>query len=176
MNTKILAKVNNVAIEAIEESRGKLIPIKPICEALGIDESAQRRKLRDDDFLCSTAVLSTAVAADGKQREMLCLPFEFIFGWLFTINPGNVKEEARAAVSRYRIECYRVLFRHFALRSEFIAQKNEDVERAIALHENIRAEFHTAKRRMKEAENELNRVRKITFEEWRAKNRQLELF
>lgn len=35
------------------------------------------------------------VAADGKQREMLCLPIRYVFGWLFTINPANVNEEAR---------------------------------------------------------------------------------
>jgi hypothetical protein len=89
MSTKVLARVNGIAIQAIEDQKEKLIPIRPICEALGIDESAQRRKLQEDDFLSSVTVLSTATGSDGKQYEMVCLPHEFIFGWLFTINPKN---------------------------------------------------------------------------------------
>jgi hypothetical protein len=176
MSTKILAKVNGIAIQAIEENRNKLIPIKPICEALGIDEDAQRRKLYDDDFLGSTAVLSTVVAADGKQREMVCLPYEFIFGWLFTINPKNVKPEAQEAVARYRIECYRVLFHHFTQMADFITQKNGKIEELLDAYQETQTEFHTAKNRMADAKNELNRVRKITFEEWQAENSQLKLF
>lgn len=53
------------------------------------------------------------VAADGKQREMLCLPIRYVFGWLFTINPANVNEEAREALTAYQHECYEALYRHF---------------------------------------------------------------
>ena len=112
MKTKTIARVNNVAILAGNDSE-KLVPIKPICEALGIDRKAQQDKIREDEFLSSVGVLSTATGADGKQYEMFCLPLEFIFGWLFTINPKNVKEEAQEAVRQYRIECYRVLYNHF---------------------------------------------------------------
>ena len=113
MTTKTLVKVNNVPIQVIEDKAQIMVPIRPICDALGIDEESQRKKLREDDFLNSVAVLSTATGGDGKQYEMLCLPHEFIFGWLFTINPKNVKEEAREAVAKYRIECYRALYMNF---------------------------------------------------------------
>jgi len=113
MTTKTLVKVNNVPIQVVEDNAQIMVPIKPICEALGIDEEAQRQKLKDDDFLNSITMLSKVVASDGKEREMVCLPHEFIFGWLFTINPKNVKEEAREAVAKYRIECYRALYMNF---------------------------------------------------------------
>ena len=87
----------------------KLVPIKPICEALGIDYASQFTKIKNDEDLSSTVVLSTIVATDGKEREMVCLPMEFIFGWLFTINPKNVKPEAQEAVRTYRMQCYHVL-------------------------------------------------------------------
>lgn len=32
----------------------KLVPIKPICEALGIDRKAQQDKIREDEFLSSS--------------------------------------------------------------------------------------------------------------------------
>lgn len=52
MKTKTIARVNNVAILAGNDSE-KLVPIKPICEALGIDRKAQQDKIREDEFLSS---------------------------------------------------------------------------------------------------------------------------
>lgn len=43
MTTSIIARVNNVDIMSISDER--LVPIKPICEALGIDSEAQRQKI-----------------------------------------------------------------------------------------------------------------------------------
>jgi len=80
METKILAKVNNVSIILTRENNRKLIPIRPICEALRIDEDVQNRKLKEDDFLNSVATLRVATGSDGKQYQMVCLPYEFIFG------------------------------------------------------------------------------------------------
>jgi hypothetical protein len=71
--------VNNVDIVAANNAE-KLVPIKPICEALGIDAKVQRSKIQDDPDLCSIGVLSTSIGADGKQYEMYCLPIQFVFG------------------------------------------------------------------------------------------------
>lgn len=173
MNTKTVAKVNHVSIQLISDNKEKLVPIKPICEALGIDEDAQRRKLQEDEFLNSTTVLSTVVAADGKNREMVCLPFEFIFGWLFTINPKNVKEEAREAVSKYRIECYRALYKHFSSQAEFLSEKQSLLDQQLEYVEMVKNEFSSAKSRLSEAQKKLSEARSLTYEDWENNNRQL---
>jgi hypothetical protein len=111
METKIITRVNNVDIIATSDEQ--LVPIRPICEALGIDVERQRRKIQEDEDLNSTAALTPAVGADGKEREMLCLPIRYIFGWMFTINPKNVKPEAQEAVRIYRRKCYDALYSHF---------------------------------------------------------------
>ena len=59
-------------------------------------------KIQSHPILGSTGVLSTLVASDGKAREMYCIPFEFVFGWLFTINPANVKEESKESLIKYQ--------------------------------------------------------------------------
>mgnify|MGYP001077839920 CR=1 FL=1 len=41
METKIIAKVNNIAIIASNEPE-KFVPIKPICDILGVDVDSQR--------------------------------------------------------------------------------------------------------------------------------------
>ena len=172
--TKIskVATVNNVAIMMTGD---ELIPLKPICEALGIDFDSQRQKLKEDDFLSSTTVLSTAVGADGKDREMLCLPQEFIFGWLFTINPKNVKEEAREAVAKYRIECYRALYEHFASAKKFLASQRESINLLIDQRKEAKLNFNKAKSIFDAVERELDVMRHVTEEEWRQNNNVLKL-
>lgn len=105
MNTKTVAVINQTNILVIEDG-GKLVPIKPICEALGIQFPTQKEKIEKDEILGSKTSLNVAVAADGKNREMFCIPLKYVFGWLFSINPANVKEEARDAVLKCRQECY----------------------------------------------------------------------
>jgi len=166
METKNLAKVNEVAIQLVTDNGSKLVPIKPICEALGIDFDSQRKKLNEDDLLNSTTVLSTAVGADGKDREMLCLPLKYVFGWLFTINPKNVKEEAREAVAKYREKCYDVLYDYFAGQSEYLELKNKMVEDKLIAYDNIREDFKSAEKRLREAKVELYRAKDFTYEDW----------
>ena len=155
MNETQITKVNNVAIVSLTENGNTLIPIKPICEALGIDEDAQRRKLQEDEFLNSTTVLSTVVAADGKNREMVCLPLEFVFGWLFTINPKNVKPEAQDAVRQYRLQCYKALFEYFTEPQTFLSQKQKQMENHVTAYQEKQANFRNAKREMDEAKKKL---------------------
>ena len=45
----IAAKINNQDLVIISENTSKLVPIKPICAALGIDFKSQYAKLKDDE-------------------------------------------------------------------------------------------------------------------------------
>lgn len=113
MENHFITKINGTDIVTVDRDGEVLVPIKPICDALGIEDAAQRVKIQNDDFLASTGSIIESVAADGKTREMFALPLKFIYGWLATINPGKVAPEAREAVSRYRRECYEVLYDYF---------------------------------------------------------------
>ena len=54
------------------------------------------------------------VASDGKIRETLTLPLEFLNGFLFTISHKRLKDkEARKKLLVYKKECYKVLFQYF---------------------------------------------------------------
>lgn len=171
---KTIGVVNSVKILMMENGE-KLIPIKPICEALGIDIESQRKKIKDDDFLSSTAVLSTAVGGDGKDREMFCLPLKYIFGWLFTINPKNVKEEAREAVTQYRVECYDVLYRHFTKYQDFVVDRSKKTDYYYDRYRDAQKSFKDARDVMQKAQVELDRVRRFTFEEYELAGDQLAL-
>lgn len=173
MNEIQITKVNNVSIVSLSENGNKLIPIKPICEALGVDVESQRKKIFNDEILSSTTVLSTVVAADKKERVMLCLPLEFTFGWLFTINPKNVAPEAKESVTRYKLECYKALYEYFAEPQTFLAQKQKVIEKYVATYQEKKSNFKNAKTEMYEAQANLNKVMAVTIDDWRENNRQL---
>ena len=44
---------------------------------------------------------------------MVCLPLDYLNGWLFKINANRYKGDRRALIIKYQKECYRVLARHF---------------------------------------------------------------
>lgn len=115
MSKRHIATINGVEIFAeIPENGNVFVPIKPICTALGIDDKRQRDKIQEDDILASVGGLRSSTGADGKQYEMYCLPLEYIYGWIFTINPKNVAETAKEGIKKYRRECYDALYHHFA--------------------------------------------------------------
>lgn len=172
LNTREIAKVNNVAIMAGNDPK-KLVPIKPICEALGIDYARQFQKLKDDEDLGPIIGLTPTVAADGKIREMVCLPMEFIFGWLFTINPKNVKPEVQEAVRTYRMQCYHVLYEDFASYASFVNQKQKRQAEDWVRIQILKREFHEAKNKLAKATKQMNMTVDYSFEQWKANGKQL---
>lgn len=151
METKIIARVNNVDIVATSDEQ--MVPIRPICEALGIAYERQSTKLKEHPILSSTVTLKVMVAADGKNREMLCLPVRYVFGWLFTINPANVNEESRETLIAYQQKCYDALYSHF-----FGSQKRqlEQNQIEISLLEEL-ADLNQQQQQLKQTINEKRR-------------------
>lgn len=116
--TTTIAIVNKSSITAIATANDTVIPMRPICEAIGVNFSFQLKRAKQHPILSSTMVTVTTVGADGKDREMVCLPLEFIYGWLFTIDSTLVTPHAREAVINYQRECYRALYNHFTTKLE----------------------------------------------------------
>lgn len=157
--TNPITKINGVEIVTVEKDGTIYVPIKPICDAIGVDARAQRDKIQSDEILSSTGVLSTSVGGDGKEREMFCLPLKYVYGWLFTINPKNVAESAREKVARYRRECYDVLYEHFTgSMRRTIETNNAEIELLKEINAAI-ADEKEAKSRKKKAEENLAKLR-----------------
>ncbi len=171
---KIVTRIQEVNIMLIDGAE-KLVPVKPICEALGIDSKSQMDKIQNDEILGSTTVLSTSVGADGREREMSCIPFKFVFGWLFTINPKNVKPEAREHIIKYRLECYEALFNYFTDMGKFLEKKQKALEKQIEEVERIRCDYSDQKKLLANAKKTLNDIKEMTFEEWQMNKRQLSI-
>jgi hypothetical protein len=92
------------------------VPIRPICDFLGVSWTGQRRRINRDAVL-SGEVRSVNVTftepARTRQISMLCLPLDFVSGFLFGINPDRTKPEIKEKLVRYQRECYKVLAEAF---------------------------------------------------------------
>lgn len=109
----ISVQFNNQTLLATLVNDVPHVALKPICENLGIDWDSQRKRIERHPVLNSTTVMITAVAQDGKLREMLMMPIKFLNGWLFGIDASRVKTEAKETVIKYQRECFEVLANHF---------------------------------------------------------------
>ena len=170
-----VAKINGTDIVVIENGE-KRVAVKPICQALGINYTTQLERLQKDPILSSSIVpLKGTVAADGKQREMITIPFKFVFGWLFRIDNRNVKPEARDAVMQYQLECYNALYNHFTELDDYLKFRDERAGEVWQKVEMARDDFKLARNRLEAYKKEFAEFRAMTFEKYREQKRQLAL-
>ena len=98
------------------------VPLKPLCELIGVDWEAQRQRVGRDPILSeimSTCVIQADISetADTTRRpktsQMITLPLSHLNGWLFGINANRVKKSIRESLLRYQRDCYNVLYEAF---------------------------------------------------------------
>ena len=95
-----------------------LVPIRPLCDFMGVSWSPQLRRINRDPVLSEVMERVTVTVTDSYRtigREMVCLPIEYLNGWLFGINAERVKAEVRDKVIAYQKDCYLVLYNAFKL-------------------------------------------------------------
>ena len=170
-----VAIVNKQKIQVLVENGNEFVPIRPICDALGIDAKSQRDRIKRDQILSSVGVTMTSTGADGKNYEMTVLPLRFIFGWLFTIDSNLVKEESREAVVRYQLECYNALYNHFKSYVDFVDFRQEQIDEALVKYDEARADFSGAKNKLREARELLDEKRQINYQSFLNNTRQTQL-
>jgi hypothetical protein len=174
-STTTVAIVNKQKIQVLVENGNEFVPIRPICDALGIDAKSQRDRIKRDQILSSTEVTMTSVGADGKNREMTVLPLRFVFGWLFTIDSNLGKEESRPIVLQYQLECYNALYDHFKSYVDFVDFRQEQIDEALIKYDEARTAFSGAKTKLKEAREEFDEKRQIDYQSFLDSKRQLKL-
>jgi len=95
------------------------VPLRPLCAYLKLSWPGQFERTRRDDVfgpeLISVRMTRTEKSGRGQGgRVILCLPLEFLPGWLTGIETGRIKDDTLAAkITRYRRECFRVLWQAF---------------------------------------------------------------
>lgn len=173
MNTTSVAIVNGISLQVVASEREQLVAVKPVCEILGVNYTTQVEKLKAHPIFGSVIPLRGTTGADGKTYQMLCIPLQFFPGWLFSINPDNVKEEARENLIKYQLECNKVLFDFFFSRVDFSRKKEVAVTKAKEICDEKAEQLQIAKSELKVAQNQLDKALALTFEQWQADRSQL---
>lgn len=101
-------------LEAVEHDGRILVSLRRACECLGLDYSAQRKRISDKDRCpWATVVMTATVALDGKDREQVLIDIDTLPIWLATVEASRVDESIREKLKTYQCECARVLRDHF---------------------------------------------------------------
>jgi hypothetical protein len=121
------------------------VPLKVMCEHIGIDGEGQRAKLArlaESGLKWPVAFMMKVTASDGKRYDTACLPVDSVPMWAATVDISRVeKTETRALLIAYQDEAARVLARavkgeqssfpmdearlRYIIREELLAQQAE---------------------------------------------------
>ena len=106
-------------IIAVRVNEGSVfVPVRPICDLVGVSWPSQYNRIKRDAVLSQEAVslsvfVTNTQGVTGQQRDMTCLPLDYVSGFLFGINADRVSADIREKLIRYQRECYRVLAEAF---------------------------------------------------------------
>lgn len=109
------------------------VPIRPICDYLGLSWAGQRQRIHRDEILAEVSS-ECVIHSQGQGRAMLCLPLDYLNGWLFGVNASRVKPEIKASLLRYQRECYRILADAFLPPTLNVRPATSDDQALVQLH------------------------------------------
>ena len=97
-------------LTAVRTGDGRIfVPVRPIVERLGLNWSGQYSRLRRDPLLSEEQRVCVIQTRQRGPQEAICIPLDYLSGFLFGISADRVKPEYREDVLRYQRECYKVL-------------------------------------------------------------------
>lgn len=124
------------------------IALKPICEALKLNADSYIKKTKRDAFFRTCLdTMSIQVSKNDKNqgRNMVCLPEEFIYGWICILNSDD------EYLIEYKKTCYRLIYNHF--HGTITNRKELLIERI-----DVDTEIHNIKKELKESDEQYKRL------------------
>ena len=100
----------------IKNTKGKVfIPLKQLCDYLGVPWESQRQRINRDPVLKSVTFVMQVTALDGKKyKKTKVLPLKYLNGFLFGICDSRITNSSvRRKLLVYKKECYNVLHNYF---------------------------------------------------------------
>lgn len=107
IKSKDFLKFEGVDVYFLLEASTWWIALKPICEALNVPWNHQHQKLQSDIILSKIYTTKKIYIPGDQYRPMVCLPEQFIYGWLFQIQSDSDE------LIQYKWKCYNLLYEHF---------------------------------------------------------------
>ena len=107
ISTQIIS-FNNQSLITVEQNGNHYVAMKPICENIGLAWEPQVLRIKRDEVL-SQGMIVMIIPTNGGNQNMICLPIEYLNGWLFGIDINRCKPEIRDTLIKYKKECYQAL-------------------------------------------------------------------
>jgi len=102
------------------DDKNLILPIRPICDELGLDFSGQLQHIKRDEVLAEHlfTVVASTLRADGKaqDREVACISLKRMHLWFGTINASRVRPELREKIVHFKRELGDVAWAAFRTR------------------------------------------------------------
>lgn len=129
MNELTTIKFHGADLVTTNKDGKILVAMRPIAENIGLDWSAQLKRIKKDSVLNEGVAVIATPTTDGGLQEMITLPVELLNGWLFGIDENRVKPEIKEKLIEYKRECYQALhdyhYKGIAINDRRIAELEE---------------------------------------------------
>ena len=102
MKKETLAVVNGVNIICFTNTEEKLMPIKPICDALGVDYDAEVMNIQN---LGLGDMLENYKCKEWESLVGYSLPIPYVLGWVLNVKRENTTLEPKDLCRKYIHEC-----------------------------------------------------------------------
>lgn len=113
MNTVATIPFHGTNILAVEVDGKPHVALRQVCETLGLDWSAQHRRLKRQPW-ASIAVTATQVPGDKQSRDTTLVDRQTFTMWLATVETSRLKSDsARELLIAFQREAADVLDRYF---------------------------------------------------------------
>lgn len=92
----------------LTDKRSLILPVRPLCEAMGLDSRSQLRRIENDAAMLDglSKVVAPILRSDGssQEREVACLALRLLPYWLGTIDASRVKPELKETIIQFKRE------------------------------------------------------------------------
>jgi hypothetical protein len=95
-------------VTVLLDGEGIAVPVRLICQALGIDVASQSERIQSHEVL-SRGLRVVRVRQGQQLRSVAALLHRYIPFWLATISPHQVREDVRPKLVRYQTELVDIL-------------------------------------------------------------------
>lgn len=100
-------------IMTVKTDSAVFVVMKPVVEALGLTWHGQYERMNRHPVI-RRGIRVTRIPSAGGMQEAVTLDLEQFHGWLVTLVPDRVRDDAkREIIIRYQSEAFRVVFEHF---------------------------------------------------------------
>lgn len=86
------------------EAGQDIVPLKPICDVIGLKWESQRVKISDSYLTKRLGICTTCTpprGGAGQVREMVCIRLDRVGAFLYTVNPNQVRVNGNEAAADY---------------------------------------------------------------------------